>query len=376
MQKLEYFDVLAHINILSAQIRQANANFSPFLSRYSPVIKYRIHDLFLPHPPLNHCVGGPDGNAGDNPGKGIHIEQPIEGAEAGSHGINPYQAEDAGAENGENGGGHGIAVTTQGGAADFVRAGKELEKQHALQAEGGIMENVRIGGEDTDEYAFLPNNQPVEQSAPEKTQEHALTKHFLAAIDLSGAVILADESHRRLGKGADDKEAVVFIVDRRRGARHGIGAEAVDGGLHEDVGKGEDHPLHACRHPDAQHVAEFIPLYGDFLPLQAERLLFAKQEEDDNGGADNIGCHGGYRHAGNAHLEANHKHEVQSGVDDARRNQAVERTFRIAHAPENGSSEIINHHEGHAEEIDAEIERGKVDDIVGRIHQLQDGARQ
>lgn len=85
---------------LSAQIRQANANFSPFLSRYSPVIKYRIHDLFLPHPPLNHCVGGPDGNAGDNPGKGIHIEQPIEGAEAGSHGINPYQAENAGAENG------------------------------------------------------------------------------------------------------------------------------------------------------------------------------------------------------------------------------------------------------------------------------------
>ena len=72
----------------------------------------------------------------------------------------------------------------------------------------------------------------------------------------------------------------------------------------------------------------------------------------------------------NAELEYNYRYKVENNVDRSGKQKIVKRSFRVADGTENGAAEIVNHDCRAAAEIYSHIKRGKIDNLIGRTHQL------
>ena len=79
--------------------------------------------------------------------------------------------------------------------------------------------------------------------------------------------------------------------------------------------------------------------------------------------------------ARNAEFEHDHKDHIQHDVQHAADGQIDRRAVAVAHGAQDGCGEIVHHGKGHADEDDAHVERRLIDDVGGRVHQLQHSAR-
>ena len=91
--------------------------------------------------------------------------------------------------------------------------------------------------------------------------------------------------------------------------------------------------------------------------------------------ADDIGKYGCQCNACHAEMEANDKHNIESGIDTAGDNQAIQRAFGVSFAPQNGGGKIICHDKRHAKTIHTQIDNRQVQHIFRCRKQLQQRPR-
>ena len=91
---------------------------------------------------------------------------------------------------------------------------------------------------------------------------------------------------------------------------------------------------------------------------------------------DGLGNHRGDGHALYPHAQDDDEEQVQHHVDDAGEEQEVQGPLGVPHRPEDGRAEVIQHHHGHAAEVDAHVQHRLVDDVLGGAHHLQQGPGQ
>ena len=105
--------------------------------------------------------------------------------------------------------------------------------------------------------------------------------------------------------------------------------------------------------------------------IQAQGALLLGQAAQDQTGGDVLGDGGGRGHAGHVHVEHQHREQVQDHIDDAGHNEVVEGALGVPLGPENGRAEVVGQGGGHAQEVDAQIDGGQVDDVRrgGHPHQ-------
>ena len=84
-----------------------------------------------------------------------------------------------------------------------------------------------------------------------------------------------------------------------------------------------------------------------------------------------MGDDGGQGHAGHVHLKDDHKDQIQDHVDDSGEGEKVQRPLGVPLGPKDGGPEIVDKIGGQAQEIDAQVHSGQVDDIGGGGHPLQ-----
>ena len=102
--------------------------------------------------------------------------------------------------------------------------------------------------------------------------------------------------------------------------------------------------------------------------------LGANQADEHQHHADELADNGGNGHTGNAQVEHNHQHQVQNHIDDPCHGQVVQGTAGIAHGAENGCAEGVQHVEGHAGKVDADVQGGLVNHILRAAHHFQQRA--
>jgi hypothetical protein len=104
------------------------------------------------------------------------------------------------------------------------------------------------------------NDEPAQKDGKGQVLERGNPGHPEAAVPLSGTVILTYEGGAGLAEGIHKDISQDFQVERCRRRCHNIGAQAVDGGLDNNIRQRKDGALHACRHADAEDFRQQGPV--------------------------------------------------------------------------------------------------------------------
>ena len=97
----------------------------------------------------------------------------------------------------------------------------------------------------------------------------------------------------------------------------------------------------------------------------------ADHKPDDEQRREILRNHRRPRDARNAHVQTGDEKQIQRDVHAAGDRKEDHRAAAVAHGAQDGRAEIINQVGRHADEINPKIQRGKLEDILRRAHQLQ-----
>ena len=216
--------------------------------------------------------------------------------------------------------------------------------------------------------------QHIEDRAAAHAEEEAAQVDGATARVEARAVVLRHKGHGGLHKGRDDEVAVDLEGDGGGRSGDGGSAEAVDGTLDEDVGEGEDHALQAGGKAYLHNLAQLRAPHLHGTQVEADVAFLVGQNPYYTAGRHKVGADGGDGHAVHAHIAHQHKEEVEDDVHHAADAQPVEGPFGVAGRPQDGVAEVVDHHRGEAQSVDAQVLGGVVEDVGGGVERLKDGA--
>ena len=127
--------------------------------------------------------------------------------------------------------------------------------------------------------------------------------------------ILTDKGRQRHGKASDRKKGEAFDFLIASDAGDGGGAEAVDIGLNEHIGKGDNRILQAGREPDLQNSLYHFFVQPDFTEGQVQRPAQTMQPAQGQQHADKLGNAGGKRRSADAKVHPGYKQKIQHHVE-------------------------------------------------------------
>ena len=167
-----------------------------------------------------------------------------------------------------------------------------------------------------------------------------------------GTPVLAHEA------GAGGVEGGHHVIDNGvRIGRGGVsgyhdGIEGVDSRLNEQVGKGEDHVLEACRNAQHQQLPYFAAINADGLRLHPTVPLQADQVPQYQPGGNILGQNAGQGHAVGGHMTADDEDQVQNDVQDPCNGQIHQGPLRVAVGAQNRVAEVEDAQGRHTPGID------------------------
>lgn len=97
----------------------------------------------------------------------------------------------------------------------------------------------------------------------------------------------------------------------------------------------------------------------------------AAQEDVENTGADDVGQDRGNGDTGDAASKDEGKDQVEDNIDSTGHSQSHERRPRIAAAADNGRFEVVETHNGQANEINTQILLSRTDDVFRHTEKSQ-----
>ena len=261
--------------------------------------------------------------ARDDPGDGVaDVESHDLTGEQGADGEDPDDAEDAGAQEGDDHGLDGLAHTAQDAAPHVHEAAEEV---------GGGDDGEAVHARLHDEVAVLPRGVDEQELIPEEDQDtaegqaddqhhaRALEGDLLDALELPCPHVLTHEGHGglvdRIHGGVDE----ALQIARRGVARDGDGGVGVDRRLDDDVGQGEHTALESRGEADGNHAHELLTV--DLEARQPQGGLGLAHVEEGQPRRHVLGACRGDTHADGTQTEAQHHDEVENDVDHTRRRQ-------------------------------------------------------
>ena len=153
-------------------------------------------------------------------------------------------------------------------------------------------------------------------------------------------------------------------------------AQYIDGPLHDNTADGCDAALQTHRHANA-HQADAGALADGPLPfLHVQYFKFPAQERETDNAGDCLGNIGSQRRAQNAHFKGYDEQQIKADIQNAGQNQEIQRRLAVAQCAHDARNHVVQKDERDAGEDPADIDDCTVQDILGRLHQNQHGARQ
>lgn len=105
--------------------------------------------------------------------------------------------------------------------------------------------------------------------------------------------------------------------------------------------------------------------------IEMKNARIAAQEDVENTGADDVGQDRGNGDTGDAASKDEGKDQVEDNIDSTGHSQSHERRPRIAAAADNGRFEVVETHNGQANEINTQILLSRTDDVFRHTEKSQ-----
>ena len=289
--------------------------------------------------------------------------------------VDPSDADAAYAEGRERGGHERDAEAAQIAGHDLIQKRENIGEEHDLQPVVAQRDDLRVVVEDGQQEAACQQHQRDGRAERNGVLDQAEVQRFAAAADLARAVVLADE--RRAGLIVGVHHVIGEDFDVAGGARgcHNDLAEAVDGGLDDDVGNGEHRALQSGGQADAQDHPQTAAVHAQVARLKADVLAGAQQAAEQQSRAEGIGDDGRDGHAVDGHMEHGNEEQIQQHVQHTGHRQRHERHARLTDAAEDRRLEVIKQDDRHTHQVDAQIQQRLRKHVVRHMQRTQQGGR-
>ena len=285
----------------------------------------------------------------------------------------PQDSSHAHAEAGDDHGPEGIARAAHGAGDDLHADIGKIERGQRMNDLHAALDHTLVGGED-------PENQRPEHQHHGADQRGRSERHQAAhahtapdpVVFLRAEILPGEGRGRRAERAHDHPEDTVDLAVCRPGGNH-VGAEAVDRGLHNDIGDIINHALQARRQANAHNVAQDRQRKADIPQAHAVHVIRAHESEHHQHGAHRLAENRRDRRAVHAEVQRHNEQQIQQHIQERAENQEIQRTLGVAHSAQDARAHVIDEVEHHSQEINADVGKRMVEDIRGCAH---DGERQ
>ena len=309
---------------------------------------------------------------GEDPGYRIGNKEKMQGSVLGEEQIDPYDSGPYRTDNRQYHGYGGMAHSPEGARDQIHDAAQEI-------GYGGDGKNLQSALDDfcvcSVDAQYLCSEDICAHTHDQRYaggQDHTVQKHPVHTLCFFHAVILAGKAHACLGHGIDCHIQEAQHIVGGGVAGHGYGAEGIDRGLEQGVGKADHRALDTCRNSnleDAQQIETVDPQLAEGKLVAAFRAVEAAKHQK---AGNTLGSHGADGYACHSPGDHNDKQKIQYDISHAGAEEEQQRPLGVSHRPEDGGSIIIKHEKGHSHKVDGHISDRLIDDISGGPHKNQD----
>ena len=186
-------------------------------------------------------------------------------------------------------------------------------------------------------------------------------------------MVLSHKGGASLAKAVE--QVIAHVLQAHSGARcrHDLGAQAVDGGLDDDVGDGKDSALDAGGQADLDDALEGDGVDSQVAWGDADDGVGLEQADKERSGADGVGDGGGDGDARDAPVKYGDKDEVQANVEDGGHGKRLQRHAGDADGAEDRGLKVVEQNRGHAQQKDAQVERSERHGLGGNVERGEHG---
>ena len=327
-------------------------------------------------PALQHQEADQQGGEGDDPGNGVGDIQAGQGVVALhlENGEDPAQSHPANAQ-------HRHQHRHQRGAHPAEHTGhhvhqpaQEIGQAHVAHTGDAVGDGVHLGSQVDGKKLFRKQiTAAPEDDAHRSHGKQADPQDLPEVFVFPRPHVLPHEVHGGLVEGVHGNVDEALDVPRGGVTGHGHGAESVDGGLDDHVGDGEQGALDPRRQADAGDLPKSGRVDLQLPPHQTAGVLTAGQLDQYQHAGEQLGKGCGQGNPRHAHVELGDENKVQHHVHHTRDGKEDQRAFGVPRRTEDGGTEVVKQHGDDPREIDPHIQRGKVDHVVGGVHQMEQG---
>ena len=308
---------------------------------------------------------------GQDPADGVADVQGGGGAEQLEDGGDPDQTQQAAAHQTDHHRQDGITPSAQAAGQHIHRAAEQIGGGNDVQACQPCSDNGLVRGVEVEQRGTGQSCTAAQHKAGDDGTEQAVAHDPVEVVVPACAHVLTGKGDGRLRKGVHGRVDKALDVGGRRISGHDGRAKGIDRRLDDHIGQAEHRALQTGRQTDAQDLQQSPFVEAQMPQVEVERAFFTGQDPCDKAGRNGLADDGRQCDTGHAELEADDKDEVEHYIDDAGCGQTVERAFGVAHRAQKGRAEVVQHGHRHPDEIDLQVEGGKVNDILRAGHQLQ-----
>ena len=197
-----------------------------------------------------------DQNSSDEQAERVDQHQGLEVCMAGEHRLHPENADAADAQRRQDGRGQRNAEAPQITRHQFIQQAEQVAGEDDGQAGIAQCNDLRVAVEQRQQRVSEIEHNAHNGHSDQYIFQQAEGEGLAAAVELPGTVVLPHEGGTGLTERVKGIIGDDLNVECCTGCRNHHGAEAVDGRLHNDVGKGKHGALDAGRQADLDDLAE------------------------------------------------------------------------------------------------------------------------
>ena len=312
---------------------------------------------------------------GQCPADGVADVQHKGGAVQLENGSDPHQPQRAHTHKAYHHGQYAVPQPAQAAGQHVHNAAQQVKAADQAQplSAGGDDRGVR--GVEAQQLVSRQRRAAAQYKAGDHGTQQTVADHPVKVVVLACADVLAGKGDRGLRKGVHGGVHKALQIGGGRVARYHHGAEGVDGGLDDHVGKAEHRALQPGRQADEQDLLQRPGVEGQPPQVQPQCALLPDEHPGHQQRRHGLADNGSQCHARHTHGKADDKDQIQHHVNDTGSGQTVQRALGVAHGPQQRTAEVVQHGHGHSDKIDLQVQGGKADHVLRAAHQLQQAAR-
>ena len=258
--------------------------------------------------------------------------------------------------------------SSDGSRQSVKDAQQPVERTEVVHGLLPVGHNPRIVGEQAHNRVGEKQNQSPGDDGVDDADPQGLVHPLLYPVQLSGAEILSGEGGNRHADAHHRKDVESVDLQVSPEAGHRRCPEAVDAGLYQHVGDGDDRVLDSCRkahldNPNAHHLVEADFLQGDLIGF-----ICLQQEAHGEHAGNELAEYRSEGRTGNAHPQEGYQDNIQDDIGDGSDGQIDQRTLGVSHSIQYAGNHVIQHGKNRSRKINFQIDDGFRQDLFRRVH--------